>query len=91
LDSDHQHHDNANNGVNDDAPSAPQLDDIKIKYHSHSKIPLTVHLFLEFTCHCPTEDTVPCSASQWEPFHTRLDFEVTEIALAAAMMKNQTN
>ncbi|KAG1882026.1 hypothetical protein C8R48DRAFT_586059, partial [Suillus tomentosus] len=83
--------DNANDGVNDDAPSAPQLDDIKIEYHPHSKIPSTVHPFSEFTRHHPTEDTIPCSASPWEPFYTRLDFEVAEIALTAAMMKDQTN
>ncbi|KAG2353230.1 hypothetical protein BDR07DRAFT_1310308, partial [Suillus spraguei] len=27
----------------------------------------------------------------WEPFQTWLDFEVTEIALEAAMTKDQTN
>ncbi|KAG2038095.1 hypothetical protein BDR03DRAFT_933759 [Suillus americanus] len=41
-----------------------------------SRLPSTVHLFSEFTCCCPTEDTIPHSASPWEPFHTRLDFEL---------------
>ncbi|KAG1901334.1 uncharacterized protein F5891DRAFT_1128092 [Suillus fuscotomentosus] len=91
VSSDHQHHDNANDGVNDDAPPAPQLDDIKIEYHPHSKIPSTVHPFSDFSCHHPTEDTMPRHASPWEPFCTRLDFEVAEIALAAAMTKDQTN
>ncbi|KAG1837830.1 hypothetical protein F4604DRAFT_1601105 [Suillus subluteus] len=91
FDSDHQHHDDANDGVSDDAPPAPQLDDIKVEYHPHSRIPLTVHPFSEFTRHRPTEDTVPRSASPWEPFCTRLDFEVAEIALAATMTKDQTN
>jgi len=91
VSSDHQHHDDANDGVNDDAPLAPQLDDIKIKYHPHSKIPSTVHAFSNFSCHCPTEDTMPHHTSPWEPFCTRLDFEVAEIALAAMMTKDQTN
>ncbi|KAG1829439.1 hypothetical protein EV424DRAFT_1470719 [Suillus variegatus] len=58
---------------------------------TRTMIPLTVHPFSEFTRHHPTEDTIPCSASPWEPFRTRLDFEVAEIVLAAAMMKDQTN
>ncbi|KAG2127657.1 hypothetical protein DEU56DRAFT_694813, partial [Suillus clintonianus] len=31
------------------------------------------------------------STSPWEPFRTRLDFEVAEITLAASMTKDQTN
>ncbi|KAG2336213.1 hypothetical protein BDR05DRAFT_1006072 [Suillus weaverae] len=91
FDFDHQHHDDANDGVSDDAPPAPQLDDIKVEYHPHSRIPSTIHPFSEFTRHHPTEDTIPRNASPWEPFRTRLDFEVAEIALAAMMTKDQTN
>ncbi|KAG2111377.1 hypothetical protein BD769DRAFT_1392097 [Suillus cothurnatus] len=91
VSSDHQHHDDANDGVNDDAPPAPQLDDIKIEYHPHSKIPSTIHPFSDFSRHHPTEDTMPRHASLWEPFCTQLNFEVAEIALAAAMTKDQTN
>ena len=91
MSSDHQHHNDTSDGVDDDAPLVPQLDDIKVEYHLHSRIPSTVHLFSDFSrCH-PTEDTMPRSASPWEPFRTRLDFEVAEIALAAAMTKDQTN
>ncbi|KAG1756155.1 hypothetical protein EDD22DRAFT_981579 [Suillus occidentalis] len=67
------------------------LDDIKVEYHPHSRIPSTIHPFSEFTRRRPTEDTIPRSASPWEPFRTRLDFEVAEIALAATMTKDQTN
>ncbi|KAG2103715.1 uncharacterized protein F5147DRAFT_746667 [Suillus discolor] len=67
------------------------LDDIKIEYHPHSRIPSTVHPFSNFSHRHPTEDTMPHNASPWEPFRTRLDFEVAEIALAAAMTKDQTN
>ncbi|KIK31401.1 hypothetical protein CY34DRAFT_38403, partial [Suillus luteus UH-Slu-Lm8-n1] len=68
-----------------------ELDDIKVEYHPHSQISSTIHHFSEFTCSCMTEDTVPCNNSPWEPFHTRLDFEIAEITLEAAMTKDQTN
>lgn len=69
----------------------PQQDDIKVEYHPHSKIPLTIHRFVDFSRHRSMEDSVPRSTSPWEPFRTRLDFEVAEIALEAAMTKDQTN
>ncbi|KAG1895997.1 uncharacterized protein F5891DRAFT_1280887 [Suillus fuscotomentosus] len=70
---------------------AHELDDIKVEHHPHSQIPSTMHHFSEFSCSCPTEDYVPRNDSPWEPFRTRLDFEVAEIALEAAMTKDQTN
>ncbi|KAG2757672.1 hypothetical protein P692DRAFT_20677934, partial [Suillus brevipes Sb2] len=68
-----------------------ELDDIKVKYHPHSQISSTIHHFSEFTRSGMTEDTVPRNNSPWEPFRTRLDFEIAEIALEAAMTKDQTN
>ncbi|KAG2135968.1 hypothetical protein DEU56DRAFT_913061 [Suillus clintonianus] len=68
-----------------------ELDDIKVKYHPHSKLPTTVHHFSDFSHSCSSEDQVPRNNSPWEPFRTRLDFEVAEIALEAAMTKEQTN
>ncbi|KAG1856505.1 hypothetical protein C8R48DRAFT_749127 [Suillus tomentosus] len=65
--------------------------DIKVEYHPHSKIPSTIHRFVDFSCHRSMEDSVPRSTSPWEPFRTRLDFEVAEIVLEAAMTKDQTN
>ncbi|KAG2116194.1 hypothetical protein BD769DRAFT_1629852 [Suillus cothurnatus] len=82
-------------GLNEPDPGldepAHELDDIKVEYHPHSQIPSTVHHFSEFSRSCSTEDDVPCNNSPWEPFRTRLDFEVAEIALEAAMTKDQTN
>ncbi|KAG1905761.1 uncharacterized protein F5891DRAFT_1125792 [Suillus fuscotomentosus] len=69
----------------------PMPDDIKVEYHPHSKIPSTIHRFVDFSRHHSMEDSVPRSTSPWEPFRTRLDFEVAEIALEAAMTKDQTN
>ncbi|KAG2034084.1 hypothetical protein BDR03DRAFT_993845 [Suillus americanus] len=68
-----------------------QLDDIQVKYHPHSQLPPSVHHFSEFSRSCPMEAAVPRNNSPWEPFCTRLDFEIAEIALEAAMTKEQTN
>ncbi|KAG1822153.1 hypothetical protein DFJ58DRAFT_720123 [Suillus subalutaceus] len=64
-----------------------ELDDIKVKYHPHSKQPSTIHHFSEFSCSHPPEGQVPYNNSPWEPFWMRLDYEVAEIALT----KEQTN
>jgi hypothetical protein len=89
-DSNHQYCD-ANDDLDDHGPPPPELDDIKVEYHSHSQIPSTIHAFSDFSRHRPTEDSVPRNTTPWEPFRTRLDFEVAEIALAAAMPKDLTN
>jgi hypothetical protein len=85
---DHQHHDD---NLNDREPPLPELDDIRVEYHPHSQIPSTIHAFSDFSRHRPTEDSVPRNATPWEPFRTRLDFEIAEIALTAAMPKDLTN
>ncbi|KAG2092954.1 uncharacterized protein F5147DRAFT_747983 [Suillus discolor] len=77
--------------LNDRNELTYELDDIKVKYHPHSELPSTVHHFSDFSCSCSSEDQVPRNNSPWEPFRTRLDFEVAEIALEAAMTEEQTN
>lgn len=74
-------------------PNEPpyELDDIKVEYHPHSKKPPSVHHFSEFSRSRPSEGQIPRNNSPWEPFRTRLDFEVAEIALEAALTKEQTN
>ncbi|KAG2078672.1 hypothetical protein BDR04DRAFT_1124392 [Suillus decipiens] len=68
-----------------------ELDDIRVKCHPHSQLPSTIHRFAEFSRSRPTEEHTPCNKSPWEPFCTQLNFEVAEIALEAAMTKDQTN
>ncbi|KIK39918.1 hypothetical protein CY34DRAFT_25041 [Suillus luteus UH-Slu-Lm8-n1] len=69
-----------------------ELDDIQVKHHPHSQLPSTIHHFTEFSRSCPTtEECTPHNNSLWEPFRTWLDFEIVEIALKAAMTKDQTN
>jgi len=68
-----------------------ELDDIKVEYHPHSERPSTIHQFSDFSRSRPLEGQVPRNNSPWEPFRTRLDFEVAEIVLEAALTKEQTN
>ncbi|KAG1822156.1 hypothetical protein EV424DRAFT_1321938, partial [Suillus variegatus] len=82
------HYDNANPA---DQEPLPQLDDIKVDYHPHSQIPSTIHHFADFSRTRPTEASVPRNHAPWEPFRTRLDFEVAEIAFEAALNADQTN
>ncbi|KAG1733330.1 uncharacterized protein EDB91DRAFT_1251332 [Suillus paluster] len=82
------HHDDANP---EDQEPLPQLDDIKVDYHPHSQILSTIHHFADFSRTCPMEASVPRNHALWEPFRTRLNFEVTEIALEAALTAEQTN
>ncbi|KAG1788983.1 uncharacterized protein HD556DRAFT_1433910 [Suillus plorans] len=82
------HYDDANPA---DQEPLPQLDDIKVDYHPHSQIPSTIHHFADFSRTRPTEASVPRNHAPWEPFRTRLDFEVAEIALEAALNTDQTN
>jgi hypothetical protein len=72
-------------------PNEPpyELDDIKVKHHPHSKQPPSVHHFSEFSCSRPSEGQIPRNNSPWEPFWTRLDFEVAEITLEAVLTKEQ--
>lgn len=72
-------------------PQAYKLDDIKVEYHPHSKLPSIVHHFAAFSRSCSSEGQVPCNDAPWKPFQMQLDFEVTEIALEAAMAKEQMN
>ncbi|KAG2121427.1 hypothetical protein DEU56DRAFT_873780 [Suillus clintonianus] len=82
------HYDDANP---EEREPLPQLDDIKVDYHPHSQIPSTIHHFADFSRTRPTEASVPRNHAPWEPFRTRLDFEVAELALEAALTAEQTN
>ncbi|KAG2116408.1 uncharacterized protein F5147DRAFT_758075 [Suillus discolor] len=39
----------------DELPQAYELDDIKVEYHPHSKLPSVVHHFADFSCSCSSE------------------------------------
>ena len=75
-----------------DPERAFQLDDIKVEYHPNSGIPEQIHAFTNFKCG-PTslESAPPPNKQPWLPFKSRLEFEVAEIALEAAMNNEQTD
>lgn len=71
-----------------------ELDDIKVEYHPKSGIPTKVQAFGDFkrqpahysSWSAPDPDTRP-----WRPFKSRLEFDVAEIALKAALNNEQTD
>lgn len=68
-------------------PAVPQLNDILTDYHPSSNITSKVQPLHEYghqTFLRPIPEKRP-----WEPFRTRLDFEVAELALEAALNRSQ--
>ncbi|KAG2034409.1 hypothetical protein BDR03DRAFT_1067511, partial [Suillus americanus] len=71
-----------------------EVDDIKVVHHPKSGIPAKVHAFGDFKRHlahhsswfAPEPDTQP-----WRPFKSRLEFDVAELALEAALNNAQTD
>ncbi|KAG2157658.1 uncharacterized protein EDB93DRAFT_1238515 [Suillus bovinus] len=71
-----------------------EVDDIKVVHHPKSGIPMQVHVFGDFKHHpahhslwsAPEPDAQP-----WRPFKSRLEFDITEIALEAALNNAQTD
>ncbi|KAG2751664.1 hypothetical protein P692DRAFT_201838757 [Suillus brevipes Sb2] len=59
-----------------------KLDDIKVEHHPGSGIPTKVFAFNDFT---------QPDAQPWRPFRSRLEFDVAEIALEAALNNEQTD
>ncbi|KAG1858282.1 hypothetical protein C8R48DRAFT_748763 [Suillus tomentosus] len=93
------------NHTQDDPPFSPgddgdleyrefQVDDIKVEHHPNSGIPTKVHAFGDFKRHpahysswsAPEPDAQP-----WRPFKSRLEFDIAEIALEAALNNAQTD
>ncbi|KAF8145268.1 hypothetical protein K438DRAFT_1910860 [Mycena galopus ATCC 62051] len=72
--------------------AASKLDDIRYEYHPHSGLPpeiysLEEHLRLEASRRpLPSMDPKP-----WLPFHSRLDFEVSEFAQENMLNRKATN
>ncbi|KAG2350133.1 hypothetical protein BDR05DRAFT_942666 [Suillus weaverae] len=71
-----------------------QLNNIKVEHHPKSRIPTKVEAFGDFKHHpvhhslwsAPEPDAQP-----WRPFKSRLEFDVAEIALKAALNNEQTD
>ena len=62
-----------------------------MEYHPNAGKPTITHLFSEFTQGNVTQAYEPDSSTDpWYPFRSRLDFEFAELALEAALSKEQT-
>ncbi|KAG1908935.1 uncharacterized protein F5891DRAFT_974216 [Suillus fuscotomentosus] len=71
-----------------------QVDDIKGEHHPNSGIPTKVHVFGDFKshpAHYSSWSTPEPDAQPWCPFTSRLEFDITEIALEAALNNSQTD
>jgi hypothetical protein len=81
---------NAEDGV----PRIPQHGDIKTDYHPGSGQPTMTESFNEYRHRC-WQNSQKCSHlhndEPWLPFRTRADFEFAELALDAALNKEQTD
>ena len=71
----------------------PDPDDIKIQYHPSSGLSAQVFYFDDYKSGDPPTVGVSHLGDNepWKPFCSRLDFEFAEVALQAALNKEQTN
>ncbi|KIJ58540.1 hypothetical protein HYDPIDRAFT_184182 [Hydnomerulius pinastri MD-312] len=69
-----------------------EVDDIKVAHHPRSGRAQHVHRFSDYkrnqASHKPS---LPRDRQPWQPFRSRLDFEIAELALHAALSKDETN
>lgn len=72
-------------------PAELEVDDMRTEYHPKTgRSPVTVH-FDEYGKDEKTPfDDGPPDSEPWKPFRTRLDFDVADFALEAALNKGQT-
>ncbi|KAG1777608.1 hypothetical protein EV702DRAFT_1045347 [Suillus placidus] len=65
---------------------------IKVKHHPNSGIETKVHAFNDFHC-CLVASSAhtPPDNQPWRPFHSRLKFDVAELALEAGLNNDQTD
>lgn len=76
---------------NQEIHSQTQLDDIKTVFHPNSNQPTTISHFHDYGHNNLRQELPPPDAEPWKPFRTHLDFEVAELALSAALNKDQIN
>ncbi|KAF9456128.1 hypothetical protein BDZ94DRAFT_1276449 [Collybia nuda] len=67
--------------------SLPNMGDVKTEYHPHSQIGTKMQSFEEYISSCPPP--VEPDIEPWLPFKSRLDFEIAEVMLEAALNCSQ--
>ena len=73
------------------SPTTEQHHDIKIEFHPHAERTPEFYTLEEYGVLGVHEVNVPRASQPWQPFRSRIDFEVAELALQAAMNKDQVN
>ncbi|KAF9059913.1 hypothetical protein BDP27DRAFT_1495856, partial [Rhodocollybia butyracea] len=68
-----------------------QPDDIKIEYHPNSGRVPSIQRFDEFGKQDHIQSQIPLSSTPWQPWRSRMDFEVASLALECHMNEKQTN
>ncbi|KAF9462181.1 hypothetical protein BDZ94DRAFT_1368680 [Collybia nuda] len=63
------------------------MGDVKTEYHPHSQIGTKMQSFEEYISSCPPP--VEPDIEPWLPFKSRLDFEIAEVMLEAALNRSQ--
>ncbi|KAG1838317.1 hypothetical protein F4604DRAFT_1997182 [Suillus subluteus] len=66
-------------------------DDIKMEHHPSSGIESEVFAFNDFKRRPAVPLEAPSNTEPWRPFHSRLEFEVAELALEAGLNNKQTD
>lgn len=67
----------------------PEFGDVKTQYHPQSKIDPKIQSFKQYATNHP-QPIIP-ETEPWKPFRSRLDFEVAELVLEAALNRSQTD
>lgn len=65
-------------------------DDIKVEYHPNSGRQPVIHHFEDYGRKNSDDPDLPVEREPWRPFESRLDYEVAELALEAALNQSQT-
>ncbi|KAI5987075.1 hypothetical protein EDD15DRAFT_2372818 [Pisolithus albus] len=82
----------ADNGTDSVDVDANNIDDILVEHHPSTARPSEKIPFVEFAQgHQPRAYKPDLSTDPWYPFRSRLDFEFAELALEAALSKEQIN
>lgn len=74
-----------------DVDFEPQIDDIKVEFHPKAGHPPKFFRFNDYLGprHTPKNATVP-NQEPWEPFRSRLDFEIAELMLESHLNTEQS-
>ncbi|KZT07871.1 uncharacterized protein LAESUDRAFT_713204 [Laetiporus sulphureus 93-53] len=74
-----------------ECPAGASTNDLNAVFHPRARTPMRIQSFEEYGRDEASQAPPPQSEKPWRPFRMRTDFEFAEIALNAALNKNQVN